>query len=239
MPSQDFYDEVIGTLGGTLVDVELENTDIDLCFKKAKRIYKQKGHNNQRLQYLPVDVTQDVRTYNVPSNIVDMIRLVRPSTGGFNIDNTLSLALYNELFNAVGTTGSMDFLTYELTLQLGEQIRRYSAEEIPVVHDKFANTMTFIGQPASAGRYFLECYTELTDAEYEEVEWIVRWSIAEAKEMLGNAYRKFSGVAAPTGETALAGSEMINEAKQEKEQLLEDILNFVDGEADYMQIVFG
>jgi hypothetical protein len=37
MTFDEFYDEIIMTLGGTLVDVELTEEDVLICFKKATR----------------------------------------------------------------------------------------------------------------------------------------------------------------------------------------------------------
>lgn len=80
---------------------------------------------------------------------------------------------------------------------------------------------------------------ELGDDHYASIDWIVRWTIAEAKQILGQAYRKFQSVAGPTGEVSLNGDSLISEAQQEKEALLMDIENFVDGAIDYAPIVFG
>jgi hypothetical protein len=79
--------------------------------------------------------------------------------------------------------------------------------------------------------WFLECYMNLDEEEYMDILWVQQWSLAEAKQMLGYAYRKFSSVSAPTGETQLSGDAMINEARDEMERLLVDIENQTDGDS--------
>lgn len=244
----DFYEEVITTLGGTLVDVELVESDIKICLKKAIRTFKQKGHNNFRRQFLALPVEVDTQIYPLPDSprIDTVVKIMRPDREtGFNSTDPLSIALYDQLFGNVlggghcGTCRQADFLTYELALQLQDMRSRYAAFETQFHHDKFNNTIEFYNNPRADATWIVECYTDLTEEEYMDVDWIIRWTVAEAKEMLGLAYRKFGSLPGPNGETSLDGNSLIQDAKTEKEALIEDILNFVDGDIDFMEIRFG
>jgi len=239
MVFEDFYDEIISTLGGSLVDVELSENDIEMCFKKAKRRFKQHGHNNYRRSFYPLQVNKDTRVYNLPEDIHTVIKIIRPSHS-FNLEDPFSMAAYNDLFAGLGANYQQaDFLSYELTLGLVEKWQRYTAHDFQFNYNEFSHDIELFKLPPFNQTWFLECYLNLTDEEYMDVEWIIRWTAAEAKEMLGIAYRKFGSLAAPTGETNLSGSEMISEAKEEKRELMEEILNFTDGGIDYMQITMG
>lgn len=244
MTEEDFFEEIVGLLGGNLVDVELEDTDLRICFKRAKRTFIQKGHNTNRHVFLRMDIEKGVTEYNLPiSPVVDtIIKIIKPRSSGFSLEDPFSMALYNDLFtiNHGGTScGGFDLLSYELNLSKLETLRRYGAEDADFHHDRYANKITFFKDPPVDQKWFLDCYTNLSDDEYREILWVQSWTLAEAKEMLGIAYRKFQSLPSPTGETNLSGSEYISEAKQEKEQLLEDILNGVDSGEDFYQIRFG
>lgn len=241
---EELFDEVITTLGGTLVDVELVESDLLICFKKAVRTFQQKGHNSFRRQFMVLPVTKDETVYQIPSIVNDVVRIIKPSAGSFNGEDAFSVVAYNDMFGDLYGGGcssccGFDFLSYELTLDKIERMNRMSAYEAQFIHDRFRNTLTFLKKPGAARTWFVECFVNLEDDEYAKVDWIIRWTVAEAKHMLGMAYRKFGTLPGPTGETNLSGSEYLNESAQEKEQLLEDILNFVDGESDFMEIRFG
>lgn len=246
--TQDFIDEIIGTLGGTLVDVELETPDIELCFKKAKRIFKQKGHYGYHREFYTLPVSKGETAFDVPAEIEDIVKIIKPSLGSMNpmmasIEDPMSMVMYNNIFYGTPSMGGCqraDFISFELALQMAETRTRYSAYEVQFSHDKFGNKLKVFKPAEKDGTWLLEAYRDLGDDEYQSIDWIIRWTVAEAKEMLGIAYRKFSnGIPGPMGEAGLNGDSYIQEAKQEKEQLLEDILNFTDGATDYMEIRFG
>lgn len=246
----EFLEEVRMSLGGKcLVDVELDDDDIRLAFKKAKRTFKQQGHNNFRRRFIAIDVVKDTRNYTLPANTADVMRVVRPAST-FSTDDVMNSVVYNELFSSYnmgggscgcgggGTTG-FDLLSYELTKQRIENMAMYSAQDVNFEYDRFTKEIIFLGSPKQEGKFFVDAYLDLTDDEYRDVDWIVRWSIAESRIVLGTAYEKFQSLPSPTGETTLGGSEMIARGESEKERLLEEILEFVDGDVDYMQITFG
>jgi len=59
--------------------------------------------------------------------------------------------------------------------------------------------------------------------------WVEKYATAEAKMMLGNAYRKFASIPGPGGGLALPGNDLITEGKEEKEKLEQDLLDFLYG----------
>jgi hypothetical protein len=239
---EEMFQEVIATIGGTLVDVELEESDLLICFKKAKRTFQQKGHNSYRRQFVPVQIVKGTNTYPVADDVDTIVKFITPGSGAsFSSDDAFAILGYNSMFENVlfGGNGGFDQATYELYLQKIESLRRVMVTESQFHFDKFAKTVTLLKSPKANSTWFMECYANLTDDEYSKVDWIIRWTIAEAKHMLGMAYAKFQSLPGPMGEMSLNGSEYIQQSNQEKEQLLEDILNFVDGESDFMEIRFG
>lgn len=240
---QEFYDEIYASLGGTLVDVELTESDIDICFRKAKRTMIQKGHQNYRHLYVEIDVTTDTRTYPVPDTVTDVVKVITPFGGAHTSSNDLfTISAFNDIFGGLGSSygcDGFDFVTYELSLAQQDNIARYTASDVDFKFDPFRHTITFVGKPKQAGKYFVETYLDLNDDEYYDIDWIVRWTIAEAKIMLGTAYRKFSALASPQGDGNIGGSELISDGQREKEELLQEILDFTDGSADYMGIYVG
>lgn len=242
MNKTDFNEEIVVALGGNLMDVELTEKELDLSFKKAKRTFQQKGSNNMRREFFRLKVNTCQQEYMVPSRIDTIVKIIKPSNG-FTAENPLAMATYNELFYGMGDTGvgGFDLLSYEFTLQKIETFHRYMAYDAQFSHDKHRNTVRFLKNPERDNVFWLlECYTNLEDDEYRDILWVQEWATAEAQEQLGKAYRKFSSIPGPDGSSvSLGGDQMVQEAQQRKQELIEDILNGVDGDPSYWEIRLG
>ena len=241
MITTEFYEDILQELGGTLVDVELDFKDIDSSFRRAKSRYIQHGTNNWRKEFVPLTVEGGKFVYeDIDENIHTIIKLIKPNKDFFNLEDAFSMAAYQDMFAQWGTgADQMDMLSYELMLGQIERYKRMFAYDTQFIHDKFKNKLTLLNKPRGDATWFMEAYLNLEDEEYEQINWIRRFALADAKQTLGQAYRKFSGIAAPTGEVQLDGATMIQEAKQEKEELLQEIQDMVDGDGDYVEITFG
>ena len=243
MPTQLFYDEVTASLGGTLVDVELATTDIDICFAKAKRTMKQKGHNGYRHLFVEVEMNDSDMKYQLPPTVTDVCAVIGPNSKSIVTGDLFTKQAWESLFNMSGRFnyryGGFDLVTYQLSLQQMEQYRQFGAFDLQYRFDPFTKEILLLGLPKRTGTYMVECFVDLTDDEYCEIDWIIRWTIAEAKTMLGLAYRKFSAIATPQGDGQLSGGEMISEAQREKEELLKEIEDYVDGAIDWGGVYMG
>lgn len=227
----EFFEAIERDLGGNLIEVELEEEDFERCFQKAKQTFQQKGNDNYQHRFIRIDVESDKREYEIPSeyNVDNVIRLIRPRGGMYYTEDPFHVAAINEFFSFYRGGTQFDLLSYDLSRQILDQIDHYAARDIPFHFNPFNNTLTLYGSPVNDQTWFAECYIHSTDEEYIQLDWIQRWTKAEAKEMLGMAYRKFREVRTPTGTTQLPGDDLIKEAKEEKEGLLEETLHFTDG----------
>ena len=85
--------------------------------------------------------------------------------------------------------------------------------------------------------YLLEIRYSRSDAELindmETGPWIHQYARACAKITLGNAYRKVDGMPGPGGGINLPGGDLIQEGKEEKEMLKQDLLDLKYGEEAY------
>lgn len=242
MTFDEFYDEIIMTLGGTLVDVELTEEDVLICFKKATRKFIQQGNNSYRRVFQPIDVIPGTKVYDIPVNLDTAVKVVRPTSSGFSITEDLFTQQIQNQFTPNGTTSGMSgtgYLEYEMTLQLIDRIRKYSAEDVDFQVDTFAHKVTFFNDASREETWLLDCYVNLDDVEYMEMDWIIRWATSEAKLMLGIAYRKFNELSGPQGTTSLSGSEYISDAREEQQDLLQTILDGTDGAIDSYGIYIG
>lgn len=235
-----FKADIETALGGNLIDVELTQADYDFSFDKAKRIFVQRGNNNFDRKFLSVAVVPDTYIYVLPAveNIDTIVKIIKPRSSLSPAD-PFSVAAINQIFGGVTSGGSSSMLTYELGMQMLDNINIYILNDTQFTWKKRTNTLTLLDNPKIDESWFIEVYADLNDEEYEDVIWIRNYTIAEAKILLGSAYRKFQSLTAPSGETSLAGDAMIAEGKEEQLLLLETIGDYVDGDVAGSVMLIG
>jgi len=242
MTEEEFFDEIYTLLGDSMVDVELSERDLRTAFNRARRTYQQIGPNNHIQGYFCLPVQAGKQEYHVPPEIHTVIKVIRPAIywdgGG---DPIVAQAAYNDLFFHHPTSiGSGDFITLEYMQQNLEIWRRYTSHDVDFHYNQRMGFIRFLNKPKSNENWVLEVYQDMTDDEYRGVLWVQNWALAEAKKILGTAYRKFSGVPGPDGgSVSLGGDQLIQEADEAMRQLREDIQNGVAGETEWWGISVG
>lgn len=228
----EFQSYVTGFLGGNLVDVELTQDDFLNAFAKAKATWFQKGNVNLNESFVSVPVTTNVSTYSLTSNSVaidTIIKLVRP-TNSFYTNNPFSIAIFNDLFGGIINQGQMDIYTFEGTLQFIDLIDMYTIADPNYIWNRRTQQLQLLKAPTANDVWFLHCYTYPPDLDLWNFLWTQEWTIAECKHILGLAYNKFSQVQGPAGEIQLPGKDLIEEAKDMKKELLDNINDYTDAD---------
>lgn len=238
---QEFIEDVIAMLSGNLVDVELEENDIALAFRLAKKTWQQKGNDNLDHSYVKINMTAGKNLYLFPEEVTDVVSVVRPSSSGnlgYNQD-PFTFASFQQVYS-YGAGGSGDgFYIYDMMKQVIENNRMYLSDEPNFRFNKRNHQLYLTNPPTNNQKWMFEVYRHSTDDEYQDVLWILNWTVAECKQILGRAYRKLPSLPSPTGESQIDGDQLVQESQQEKERLLEEIENFTDGDADGMGIYVG
>jgi len=238
--STEFATDITTALSGNLADVELTQSDWDFAFDKSKRTFQQRANNNLDKKFYPLAVTANNRSYVIPAeeNIDTIIRFIKPRST-FSPNDPFSIASINQLFGNQFSGTSSGLLTYELGMQMLDNVNIYIANDTDFIWKKRNNSLTLLDTPKTDGTWLVECYADLSDAEYEEVLWIRNFTIAECKIILGRAYRKFQSLTTPTGETSLDGEQLVQEGKDEQERLIESIGDYTDGDPTGAIIMIG
>lgn len=237
MIEADFNAEMQTALGGNLVDVELGADDFTYAFNKAKRVYIQRGNNNQSRDFHVLNIVTDQREYDIPSTIHTIRALVRPSSSLSSSDPFSSAIIQDIYYNQ--TQGYGGLLAYDLSTQLVEMVNKYSVHEAEHIHDKVNSKLKLTKTPTVDATWFIDAYSTLTDDQYRDVLWVQDWTLSELKVILGRAYSKFSSLPSPSGETSINGDILIQEAKEEQRMLIEQINDYVDGDETGLPIVLG
>jgi hypothetical protein len=236
MIQSDFQTLLSTLLGANLIDVELTANDYTTAFEMARRTYIQKGNNNQNHNFRELPVVAGTSSYVVDSSVDLVVRII--NTKSFPTSDPFSMSLVQSMFSSISSSDG-GLATYEMSLQYIENLDIYFVKNIPFDYNKRTNTLKLLKTPKIDETWMIETYDNSTDDEYRELLWIQEWALAELKIIIGRAYSKFASLSGPSGETSLNGDVYLSEGREDKDRLLFDIQNHVDGEMTGGQILIG
>jgi hypothetical protein len=236
----DFQTELTTALGGNLIDVELTAADFTFAFSKAKRTFQQYGNNNYDRKFFSLPVTAGTKVYTLlaEDNIDTIVRIIKPR-GGLGTEDPFTMSVVHDIWYEVNKAHDTSLLTYELSQQMLENYNTMMANEAQFIWTKRNLKLTLLDPPTVTETWVLEAYGDLTDDEYRDLLWIQEFALAELKLILGRAYRKLGTVTTPAGEAALDGADLISDGKEEKEKLIQNIADYIDGDATGSVLIIG
>lgn len=234
----EFAEEVITNLSGTLVDVELDIDDVFHAFKQAKRTWIQYGQENTERGFYKLEVNRDTVTYNIPDSIISVSEVIKPSGNGISSQDPFVMQGYQNLFS-YSSGGSSAFIIYDLALQLIENRRQYIVADPEFIFNRRSHTIRFLKAPTSDQVWALDCFHLPSDEALMDDLWIFRYTVAECKMILGRAYRKFGTLPSPVGTDQIDGNDLVNEGKEEKQRLEEEIGEFIHGDPIGLGVFIG
>ena len=234
----DFKDHILKFMGDCLIEIELEDTHIAAAFHRAKKVHEEQGNVNYDRRFLSFPVKKNKTEYEIPKNVEVVIDIIQ-SKGGLHVGDPFHIAYINQIFGHK-VSGFGDLLIFDLSLQQQEIIKKYSAYHRQWIHNRDKNTITLLKEPLVDETWFIEVQITKTDEQYMDMLWIQRYTIAELKGIIGRAYRKFSTLSTPSGDVSLDGDQLVQESREEKTDLMEEIKNFADtGRPEGMGVFLG
>lgn len=234
---QKIIDEVKRMLGGSMVDIELDPEDYQTALNLAFDRYRQRAGNSTEESYMFMRLVYEQTVYYLPDNVVSVRQLFRrgtgETTGGTNLD-PFSLAYTNLYLLQAGAGGgyTAGLLTYELFSQYLDQAGRMFGRDINYTFDPVSKKLSIIRKPLGGESILIWCYMFRPDETLLQDPycrpWLRDYTLAWCKQMLGEAYSKFSQVIGPQGGTTLKGDALKNEAKEMIERLEKDLDLYID-----------
>jgi uncharacterized membrane protein YkoI len=235
-------------LGGTIVDIELEEDELNYCIDITLDRYRQRSGNSIEESFVFLDVQTDVATYTLPNEVQEVrsvYRNVIGSSGGAAID-PFSLAFTNNIYMIqnpaqLGTTGAGLLATYDFAMQYQSLIGRMFGRDVQFTWDASTKKITFHRRFGATENVGLHCF----NARPEEIllndvyakPWLRSMAIANAKMLMGQARSKFQTLAGPQGGVTLNGNELKQEAQAEMDKLEEELKMLIDQSEGYGFII--
>lgn len=221
-------EEIITDLGGSSVDVELEDADMEKVIKDTVRFYNQirpgRGHDK-------LAITRDQKKYEISKpGIQGIVRVDFVEETNFTGDPFDPF-----YYNRMGLTPQGDtFAEYDQKRQYIEQARRIGSSE-PEWQQRVEDGKVYLYISIDSPHFCQYAYTFLYTPDVNadtgmqkipsgDVGWFLKYATALAKLILGRKRSKFGGILIPDGATAdTDGRELKDEAKEELLKLEEEL----------------
>jgi len=235
-PRYTLIKEIQLLLGDQMVEVELDEEHLNLAVKIAIERVRQRTTGGVEESHVFFTMQPDQNVYTLPNEVQEVEKLYRRgvganSTGGTNFD-PFEAAFSNIYLLQAGRTGGL--ATWDFFAQYQETIGRVFGSEINFIWRPSTHQLELIRRPTAEEDVMAKVWMVkpedliLTDAYTGP--WVRDYSLAKAKQMLGEARSKFpGGLPGPGGSVLLNGEQMKADAVADLERLEMEIQNFVTG----------
>jgi len=234
-------------LGGGMVDVELDSAHYDLAIAKALRKFRQRSSRAVSEKFLKLNIQQEVQTYQLPLEVVNIRDVFLRHTGALGISSTgVDFEPFNTMYLSnmllQSNTNFSGLLNYELYADRRELLARMFGAYCTFTFNPGDRTLFIHRKFKADDEVYLWAFVQKADDELLNdtygSPWIRDYAMAQAKFILGEARSKFSTIAGPQGGTSLNGDNLKSEAQAELEKLERDLDLYIDG-SDPMGFIIG
>lgn len=224
-------DFVLARLGHPVVDVELEDFQLETCIEEA--ISKLEYHAPDWMtQYAVFQTSPNVNMYELPQEIVNGLTDVWYRSNLFSLGATPGSLEYDfaiMFFTNTGLFNNYNVSQFLLMQQYLKQISNVLGQGATwqVVNNKYLQIWPV---PSNVEGVILEFRAlDANNIHHMFKSWIQRYSLCVAKEILGRIRGKFQTLPGPGGGARLDGESLIAEAREEKEKLLQELSDEIEG----------
>ena len=239
---QEVFKYVELSLGGGMIDVELDPDHYESALNTAFTKFRQRSENSVEESYVFLPTVIDQNDYVLPNEVMEVRKIFRRSIGsrtgggdGGTLFEPFNLAYTNTYLLASSNMGGL--ATYNAFAGYQELVGRMFGSFIEFKWNRATKQLTLLQRPRAEEEILLQCYNHRPDFQllddYMAVQWIKDYTLAKCKYMLGEARSKFATIAGPQGGSTLNGDALKAEAQAEMEKLENDVSMAVAGGVGY------
>jgi len=234
---QNLIEYVRLQLGGDIIDLELDPSHYQAAYAKTLGTYRQRANNAYEESYSFFELVKDENIYTLPQEVISVRQCFRrtfgnatgPFASNFDPFAQASLNVYLMNFNVAGGLATYDFYTQyvELAAKMFGGFFNYT-------YNPVTKKLQLMRDPKSTGEAVLIWTYNLKPeisllSDFQISQWIRDYMVAACKMIIGEAREKFGTIAGPQGGGSLNGSAMKAESKIVMDELLGQLVNYVDG----------
>ena len=235
------YHENFVRLGGSSIDVHLEDDDYTAAWNRAVDLYRQMGGGSVYRSYSALQLLPRVQEYVLDERVSGVVRIWRArglfggAAGGSGAFESFGAATANTLLRGgIGQNGAaFDLVSYDFVLSYQETLDRLFVRELQFIWRPETSTIFLLQVPTSPEEqvviesWVLKSFEELLKDHFAR-RWLQEYHLAEMKTILGEKYRVFATIPGAQGGTTMKGEQLVAEGIQDKQRLEDDLLLYVD-----------
>ena len=240
---KDIIDYIRFRLGDQMVDVELDREHYDMAIKQALTRYRARAEHAEEESYAFLDLVKDTQEYILPREIMSVDVIYRRGLGGLanaTQFEPFSSGFLNTYMLVAGRVGGLanyelfvDYQKLTMTMFGGYITFQFNSATKKLIIDRKI--------PGDLESVMLKVHNYKPDQailnDHRSFPWIQDYAYALAKHMLGEAREKFATINGPGGGSALNGTALKTEAKEEMAQLMVDLGMYVDASTPLTWII--
>ena len=233
---QNLIEYVQLQLGSEIIDLELDPAHYEAAYQKTIGTYRQRANNAYEEAYIFMYLVKDENIYTLPQEIMSVRQVFRrtfgdatgPFASNFDPFAQASLQVYLMNFNVAGGLATYDFYS-----QYTELAARMFGGYVNYTYNQVTKRLQLIRDPKGTGEaVLLWCYQLKPEiqllSDMQIRQWLRDYMTASAKMIIGEAREKFGTIAGPQGGGTLNGTAMKAEAKTAQDELIAQLVNYVD-----------
>lgn len=251
-PREKLIGEVYRSLGGGMVRVELTPDHFDDCVNFALDTYRQRSSNStqERYGFLNLEVGKNVYDLGdliTNEKVIEVRQVFRRGTTGTTSGTGSNFEPFGAAFvnqMAVGLSGGGgqgSLVTYELFTGFQELVARMFGGFINFTWHSQTQRLELIRDIRSPETILLWMYCfrpeeDILSDTYAR-PWVLRYTAARCKVILGEARSKFGTFAGPQGGTSMNGDSLKAEGESEMRLLEDELKNQLEQNMGYGWII--
>lgn len=239
-------EEIEMTLGGGMVDVDLEPRHYNFAIESAIDRYRLRSQNALEESFIVLNIQKEKDTYFLPKS-VQIVRSCYRSKNGLSMDtenpDPAQMLYYQNMYSvqSPGSAGAGSLSSFDLAAGQRELMARLFVRELIFTWEPSRSMLRFHQVFDGEEQVLLRIYNIkpeeiLFDDIYARC-WIRDYSVAKCKIMMGAARSKFQSISGPDGTISLDGDALKTEAAAEFERLEKELVDLLDQREGYGMVI--
>jgi hypothetical protein len=219
---------ILRRLGSGIVDVELTEDQQSDVVVDTKRWFSFRLGQKRILQ---IPLTTATNAYVLEPDVTEVLRVFLPTSHFPAVDTDDFSYTYSLLFGQWRSPGASPLPYSDLVqrLQYLNMSKKIFSADREWDYNKDTHELLIMPRPSIVGNMLVEVWTKNIDTRDlgpEDENLFLRYALAQAKEFLGEIRSKWDNIPMVGGDKGLNGEKLLEEAKEAKEQLEKDVINW-------------
>lgn len=228
MTEDEIKGYVLRRLGSGVIDVELTDAQMGDVMTDTKRWF---GFRLGQKRAIQIPMTTATNVYILEPDVTEVLEVYLPQAHFPAVDTDDFSYTYSLLFGQWRSPGAspMPYSDLLQRLQYLNVSKKLFSADREWRYDRDTRELLIMPRPSIVGNMIVLVWTRDIDTRQfgpEDENLFLRYSLAHAKTILGEIRSKWDSIPMVGGDKGLNGERLLEEAKEEKEQLEKDAINW-------------